>query len=153
MSSTSYAALRLDPIVRIPLIVKDNKSLNLVWSKWGSQIWSSSICCYLPLVEWLLGHWGILKHFLQSRCIFILYLSLVVRKVAEFYHNIDRRSWLVWVLMTYFHRFFWTIPSVLTTTVHRSTNWAIEGCVPLQATSPDQMPTWALPEWPWVLEG
>ena len=41
----------------------------------------------------------------------------------------------------------------ITTTVHRSTNWAIEGCVPLQATSPDQMPTWALLEWPWVLEG
>ena len=40
-------------------------------------------------------------------------LSLVERKVAEFYHNIDRRSWLVWVKMTYFHRFFWTIPGVL----------------------------------------
>ena len=41
------------------------------------------------------------------------YLSLVGRKVAEFYHNIDRRSWLVWVRMTYFHRFFQTIPGVL----------------------------------------
>ena len=41
------------------------------------------------------------------------YLSLVERKVAEFYHNIDRRSWLVWVKMTYFHRFFRTIPGVL----------------------------------------
>ena len=26
-----------------------------------------------------------------------LYLSLVERKVAEFYHNIDRRRWLVWL--------------------------------------------------------
>ena len=26
------------------------------------------------------------------------YLSLVERKVAEFYHNIDRRRWLVWRL-------------------------------------------------------
>ena len=41
------------------------------------------------------------------------YLSLVERKVAEFYHDIDRRSWLVWVKMTYFHRFFRTIPGVL----------------------------------------
>ena len=41
------------------------------------------------------------------------YLSLVERKVAEFYHNIDRRSWLVWVNMTYFHCFFRTIPGVL----------------------------------------
>ena len=41
------------------------------------------------------------------------YLSLVERKVAEFYHNIDRRSWLVWVKMTYFHRFIRTTPGVL----------------------------------------
>ena len=40
------------------------------------------------------------------------YLSLDERKVAEFYHNIDRRSWLVWVKMTYFHCFFRTIPGV-----------------------------------------
>ena len=33
------------------------------------------------------------------------YLSLVERKVAEFYHNIDRRRWLVWVKMTYFIAF------------------------------------------------
>ena len=42
------------------------------------------------------------------------YLSLVERKVAEFYHNIDRRRWLVWVKITYFHRFFRTIHGVLT---------------------------------------
>ena len=41
------------------------------------------------------------------------YLSLVKRKVADFYHNIDRRSWLVWVKMSYFHHFFRTIPGVL----------------------------------------
>ena len=39
-----------------------------------------------------------------------LYFSLVGRKEAEFYYNIDRRSW---VKMTYFHRFFGTIPGVL----------------------------------------
>ena len=38
------------------------------------------------------------------------YLSLVQRKVAEFYHNIDRRRCLVWVKMTYFHCFFQTKP-------------------------------------------
>ena len=36
-----------------------------------------------------------------------LYLSLVERKVAEFYHNM--------VKMTYFHRFLQTIDGVLTT--------------------------------------
>ena len=41
------------------------------------------------------------------------YLSLVERKVAEFYHNIDRRRWLVWVKMTYFHHSFRTIHGVL----------------------------------------
>ena len=41
------------------------------------------------------------------------YLSLVERKVAEFYHNIDRMRCLVWVKMTYFHRFFRTIHGVL----------------------------------------
>ena len=43
-------------------IVKGNKSLNLVWFKWGSQWWIFSICCSLPLVEWLLSQWGILKN-------------------------------------------------------------------------------------------
>ena len=62
---------------RTPSIVKGNKSLSLVWSKWGSQwrglvldLESSSMCCNLPLVEWLLGQWGVLKDFPQSRCIF-----------------------------------------------------------------------------------
>ena len=41
------------------------------------------------------------------------YLSLVERKVAEFYLNIDRMRWLVWFLMTYFHHFFRTIHGVL----------------------------------------
>ena len=43
------------------------------------------------------------------------YLSLVERKVAEFYHNIDRRRWLVWIKMTYFHHFFRTNHGVLGT--------------------------------------
>ena len=42
---------------RTPSIVKGNKSLNLVWFKWGSQ--------------W----WGIVKHFPQSRCILISHWS------------------------------------------------------------------------------
>ena len=42
---------------KTPWIVKGNKSLNLVWFKWGSQ--------------W----WGILKHFPQSRCILISHWS------------------------------------------------------------------------------
>ena len=41
------------------------------------------------------------------------YLSLVERKVAEFYHDIDRRRWLVWVQITYFHSLFRTIHGVL----------------------------------------
>ena len=40
------------------------------------------------------------------------YLSLVKRKVAEFYLNIDRKRWLVLVEMTYFHPFFRTIHGV-----------------------------------------
>ena len=63
---------------RTPWIV--NKSLNLVWFKWGSQ--------------W----WGILKHFPQRRYIYTYtYIFLVERKEAEFYHYIDRRRWLVWL--------------------------------------------------------
>ena len=38
------------------------------------------------------------------------YLSLDERKVAEFYHNIDRR---LIDLMTYFHQLFRTIDGVL----------------------------------------
>ena len=41
------------------------------------------------------------------------YLSLVERKVAEFYLNIDRMRWLVLVEMTYFYHFFRTIHGVL----------------------------------------
>ena len=33
------------------------------------------------------------------------YLSLVERKVAEFYHNIDRRRWLVWLKWLIFINF------------------------------------------------
>ena len=33
------------------------------------------LCCYLALVERLLDQWGILKHFPQSRCIFISHRS------------------------------------------------------------------------------
>ena len=43
---------------RTPSIVTDNKSLNLVWFKWGSQ--------------W----WGIVKHFPQSRCILISHWAI-----------------------------------------------------------------------------
>ena len=36
---------------------------------------SSSMCCNLPLVEWLLSQWGILKDFPQSKCIFFIAFS------------------------------------------------------------------------------
>ena len=58
------------------------------------------------------------------------YLSLVERKVADFYHNIDRRSWLVWVNMTYFHCFFRTIPGVL----EKFPNWLFCHFLPLITT-------------------
>ena len=41
------------------------------------------------------------------------YLSLVERKVAEFNHNIDRRLYLVWFSLTYFHNFLERIDGVL----------------------------------------
>ena len=44
-------------LLRTPWSVKGNKSLDLVWFKWGSQ--------------W----WGTLKHFPQSRCILISHWS------------------------------------------------------------------------------
>ena len=40
--------------IRTPWIVKGNKSLNLVWFKWGSQRWGSWMCSYLASVERLL---------------------------------------------------------------------------------------------------
>ena len=53
--------------------------------------------------------WGILKHFPESRRVPI---SLVERKVAEFYHR-DKRALIGLVLMDYFHHFLRTIPGVL----------------------------------------
>ena len=44
---------------------------------------------------------------------FKVHFKLHKSRVVEFYHNIDRRRWLVWVEMTYFHRFFRTIHGVL----------------------------------------
>ena len=42
------------------------------------------------------------------------YLSLVERKVAEIYRNIDEGAdWFGFDQMTYFHSFFWTIHGVL----------------------------------------
>ena len=57
------------------------------------------------------------------------YLSLVERKVAEFFHDIDRRSWLVWVKMTYFHCFFRTIHGVLVKILMISSNVVLIVCV------------------------
>ena len=42
-----------------------------------------------------------------------LHLSLVERKVTEFYHDIDRRRWLVWLKWLIFITFFRTIDGVL----------------------------------------
>ena len=61
---------------------------------------SSSMCCNLPLVEWPMRN---IETFPSKHM--YLYLSLVERKVAEFYHNM--------VKMTYFHRFLQTIDGVL----------------------------------------
>ena len=51
---------------------------------------SFSMCCYLTLVERLLDQWEKQMY---------LYLSLVEenwRKVAELYHDMERRCYLVW---------------------------------------------------------
>ena len=55
---------------RTPSIVTDNKSLNLVWFKWGSQ--------------W----WGIVKHFPQSRCILISHCTMRL--------SVALRIWNIW---------------------------------------------------------
>ena len=65
------------------------------WSNWGSQWWSSSIYCYLPLVEWLLGQWGILKHFPQSRCIYISHWSREKKQSSII-------IWLKWLIFIAF---------------------------------------------------
>ena len=54
----------------------------------------SSIPCYLALVGRLLDQCGMLKHFPQSRCIFISPWS---REKYQSYQNIDRRRYLVWL--------------------------------------------------------
>ena len=57
-------------------------------------------------------------------------LSLDERKVAEFCHNIDRKRWLVWVKMSYFHHLFRTIHGVLASLANQSSNaysgWVFE---------------------------
>ena len=53
---------------------------------------SSSMYCNLPLVEWPMRN----IETCPSQQMY-LYLSLVKRKVTEFYHNIDRRPYLVWL--------------------------------------------------------
>ena len=53
-----------------------------------------------------------------------LYLSLVERKVAEFYHNIDRRRYLVWLKLLIFITFFQAIAGVLVRRAGLST-WAL----------------------------
>ena len=58
---------------------------------------SSSMCCYLALVERLLDQWGIVKHFPQSRYVSLSLIGL--EKLAEFFHNIDRYLvWLNWLI-------------------------------------------------------
>ena len=83
---------------RTPSIVKGNKSLNLVWSKWGSQWWGFGKV--FNALQSLIGQmasrpmsdiWTFSLHQMY------VYLSSIERKVIEFYHNIDRRRYLVWL--------------------------------------------------------
>ena len=65
------------PFTRTPAIVKGNKSLNLVWFKWGSQLW------------------GILKHFSQSRCILISHWSRE-KKQSAIIIQMEGANWFGW---------------------------------------------------------
>ena len=86
-------------ITGTPAIVKGNKSVNLVWFKWGSQWWGSWMCCYLALVERLLTneeYWNISLKADVS-------LSLI-----------DREKWSRDLSHLTNHGFFWRITIVST---------------------------------------
>ena len=83
---------------RIPGIVKGDKSLNLVWSKWGSQWWGFGKVFNVlqsPIGRMASRPMRNIETFPSKQM--YLYLSLVERKVAEFYHTIYRRRYSVWL--------------------------------------------------------
>ena len=84
--------------IRTPSNVKGNKSLTLVWSKWGSQWWGlrKLFNVLQSPIGWMASRpMRNIKTFPSNQ----MYLcpSLVERKVADFNHNIDRRRHLVWL--------------------------------------------------------
>ena len=84
--------------VRTPSIVKGNKSLNLVWSKWGSQWWGFGKVFNVlqsPIGRMASRPMRNIETFSSQQM--YRYLSLVERKLTEFYHNIERRRYLVWL--------------------------------------------------------
>ena len=62
-------------LLRTPSIVPRKSHFNQTMPTLVLDLERSSMCCNLRLVEWLLGQWGILKHFPQSSCIFISHWS------------------------------------------------------------------------------
>ena len=85
-------------VPRTPSIVKGNKSLYLVWSKWGSQWWGFGKVFNVlqsPIGRMASRPMRNIETFPSQQM--YLYLSLVERKVTEFYHNIYRRGYLVWL--------------------------------------------------------
>ena len=80
---------------------KGNNPLKLIWSKWGSQcrllswIWKALQC--VAISHWSSGFSANEEYLNISLKHMYLYLSLAESKVAEFYHNIDRRRYLVWL--------------------------------------------------------
>ena len=85
--------------LRTPSIVKGNKSLNLVWSKWGSQwwgFWKVFNVLQSPIGRMASCPMRNIETFPSKHM--YLYLSLVERKVAEFCHNME---WMLY--LTYFN--------------------------------------------------
>ena len=103
-------------ISRTPSIVKGNKSLHLVWAKWGSQWWGLGKAFNVlqsPIGQMASRLMRTIETFPSQQM--YLYLSLVEKKVTEFYHYIDRRRYLVWLKWLIFITFFQTIAGVLNT--------------------------------------
>ena len=82
--------LQLTKLSRTPAIVSRIINFNQTMPFLVLDLESFSMCCYLTLVERLLDQWEKQMY---------LYLSLVEenwRKVAELYHDMERRCYLVW---------------------------------------------------------
>ena len=75
---------------RTPWVVKGNKLLGMVWFKWGSQaasLTSSFMWRNLPLVKWLLGQWGILKHIPQRETFIAVYKLVTIIRYLHLCNN------------------------------------------------------------------